>query len=238
MNRKTKMLISIGISLAVTAGVVWMLNTAQKSKEAPAVKQEAMADAPNNAAHELASLEAQREKNPNHPPILLRMAELKRTSGKPKEAVEILSALVKAEPKLVDAHLELGRALYESGDPEAALAATKKVLEIEPKQTDALYNIGAIYGNLGRDEMAKQYFNEAVKANESSESGKQAKAALAQLAQASPAHAQANPAHAGMNPTPSQASAEPGKKVAQLPMPLPRFNNNLPAGHPVMPGSK
>ena len=61
------------------------------------------------------------------------------------------------------------------------MEATRRVLEKDKNQVDALYNLGAIYGNLGNDASAREYFSRAAAAGPASESGQKAKAALAQL---------------------------------------------------------
>ena len=131
--------------------------------------------------HETASLEAELRKNPGHSPILLRLADLAREDGKKTEAIKFLRQAVDADQNNAEARLELGRALFETGQTEAAIAETKKIIESQPRQVDALYNLGAIYGNMGQDALARQYFERAVAAAPDSESGRKSKDALARL---------------------------------------------------------
>ncbi|MGQ9917765.1 MAG: tetratricopeptide repeat protein [Bryobacteraceae bacterium] len=75
----------------------------------------------------------------------------------------------------------MGRACYQAGDTECATATTSRVLELEPENPDALYNLGAIHANSGRKDLARRYWERAVRAAPASESGRMAAAALGKL---------------------------------------------------------
>jgi TolA-binding protein len=51
---------------------------------------------------------------------------------------------------------------------------------------DALYNLGAIYGNLGRDDRAREYWKKAVAESPSTESEKRASEGLRALSGGKP----------------------------------------------------
>ncbi len=188
MTRKWKV---FAIPLAVGALLFWVLlslnrradsGSAGDGKSAPTpAKALRSGSAPANKIHETASLEQELKQNPNHPPILLRLAELAREDGKRTEALKYLQRAVEADPNNADARLEFGRALYDAGQPEAAIAETSRILASQPKHVDALYNLGAIYGNLGQTAQARQYFERAVAADAASESGRKSKDALTKL---------------------------------------------------------
>jgi len=131
--------------------------------------------------HELAGLKDQLKKNPNHTPVLLRMAEVARGLGKTSESIDYLTQAVAGDPANVEARLELGRELFESGKIDKAIEVTKQILEKKPGNVDALYNLGAIYGNIGQDDMAQQYFQKAVASDPNSSSGLKAKKGLETL---------------------------------------------------------
>lgn len=137
--------------------------------------------AADNPDHELKELAVQLQRKPGHIPVLLRMAQLERQKGEWKDAGEHLREAVKNEPTNQDAHLELGRLLYERNDVNGAIGETEKVLELNPKQVDALYNMGAIYANLGNVERAKSYWSKSVAADAASDSGQKARSGLNQL---------------------------------------------------------
>jgi tetratricopeptide (TPR) repeat protein len=90
-----------------------------------------------------------------------------------------LREVLKSEPTNADAHLELGRVLYEKGDRAGGTAETERALAINPKHVDALYNLGAIYANAGDLERARSYWISAMNADPESDSGKQARQSLA-----------------------------------------------------------
>jgi tetratricopeptide (TPR) repeat protein len=69
---------------------------------------------------------------------------------------------VQREPANTDARLELGKALFEAGDVQEAIQQTKAILDGQPDYADALYNLGAIYGNLGQADLARQYWNRLI----------------------------------------------------------------------------
>jgi Flp pilus assembly protein TadD len=131
---------------------------------------------------ELQSLQHDLAQNPAHVPILLRLAQLSREGGKLDKSVEYLRQAVSEDPKNHDALLELGRALFETGDVEGGIRETRRLLELDDSNVDALYNLGAIYGNLGQDDQARQYWKKAVELAPSSESGRRATTGLRQLA--------------------------------------------------------
>ena len=93
-----------------------------------------------------------------------------------------LEKILDRDPANLDARLELGRALYDSGDTDRALKETQRLLADHPGRVDGLYNPGAIYANLNRADLARQYWNQAVVSDPNSDSGKRAKDALVQLA--------------------------------------------------------
>ena len=181
------------IPLAVGLGVFLMLgglnsfhskpSPAPATASAPALG--ANATAPQDPTHEKAALEEELKRKPDHPPILLRLAELARDANQPKVAAEYLKKAVAADPKNLDARLELSRTLYELNDVDGALAESTRLLADHPNQIDALYNLGAIYANLGKTDLARQYWTRAVSTDPASESGRKAADALTKIHQLS-----------------------------------------------------
>jgi Flp pilus assembly protein TadD len=102
--------------------------------------------------------------------------------------VKYLRRLTAADDGNLDGHLELGRALYETNDVAGAIAETNRVLKIDPKNVDALYNLGAIYANVNKPELARQYWTQAVASDPQSDSGRNAQAGLRKLPSGSPVH--------------------------------------------------
>lgn len=137
-----------------------------------------------NSEHELAALTQELEKNSDHTPILLRMAQLARDLGRTGEAIEHLRSALEVEPDNAAARLELGRSLYETGDLSGAIRQTTLVLEQEPTSVDALYNLGAMYGNTMDDARAREFWERAVAIAPDSASGRLAARGLSQLSSA------------------------------------------------------
>jgi Flp pilus assembly protein TadD len=131
--------------------------------------------------HEAKALLSELQKNPDHVPILLRLAQVSRDSGKLDDSLRYLREAVSQDPNNTDANLELGRALFETGDVTGAIQSTEHVLEISPKHADALYNLGAIYGNLSQDDRAREYWEKAAAVAPDSDGGRRAKENLQKL---------------------------------------------------------
>jgi tetratricopeptide (TPR) repeat protein len=179
-------ILSATVLFVIVAGLVYLITKPKGAREAMAPA--AMpAIGPENAAHELASLEESLQKSPGHVPILLRLAELRHKAGETTQAIAHLRAAVKSEPENAEARLELGKLLFESKDIDGAIRETNEILKIDPNNVDALYNLGAIYGNLGKDGLAREYWNRAIVAAPDSESGRKAKSGLQQLTSTPPA---------------------------------------------------
>jgi tetratricopeptide (TPR) repeat protein len=196
MTNAKRALISLAIVAPLLGGLVYVIRM-NKASEPVIQPQSGGAAAPSDAVHELASLEEERKKNPKHVPILLRVAELHKSTGKMNEALAALKEAAAAEPDNADAALELGRMLF--------------------KNADALYNLGAIFGNMGNDAMARDYFQKAVAANPESESAKKANAGLAELAK---------------GPAPVAGGAPSRKDLLPI---LMNKDGKLPSGHPPVP---
>ena len=138
-------------------------------------------DKPLAPERELEDLENSLTRNPEHIPILLRMAQVSRELGNQEEALDHLRKALKVDPKNREARLELGRALFEAGDVDGAIRETEQLLKLDPSSTDGLYNLGAIYGNIGQEDRAREYWTKAVAIAPDSESGQRSKNALDQL---------------------------------------------------------
>ncbi|HEX4997604.1 MAG TPA: tetratricopeptide repeat protein [Terriglobia bacterium] len=193
MNRR--LMIWTLVTLGIVAVVVYEGNRAKSRAESAVNAEDAQGwpeiaapsrtsappDGESGGEHELKALESSLRKNPDHVPILLRMAQVAHDMGKPTDALQHLQEAVKLDPKNVDVKLELGRLLYETGDVAGAARETEELLEIDPSNLDALYNLGAIYGNLGQDDLARKYWRKAVAISPDSESGQRSQEALKQI---------------------------------------------------------
>jgi protein O-GlcNAc transferase len=132
--------------------------------------------------HEEALLTQALARKPDHTPVLLSLAKLAAESGKPKDAERHLREILRHEPGNLEARLELGKALFELGDVNGAIQETGAILKSQPSHPDALYNLGAIYGNIGNNGLARDYWTRLINADPNSESGKRAQKMIAQVA--------------------------------------------------------
>ena len=178
---KTTML-AIALPLALCAAATLVVSRLGPGHKASAATASPAAAAPQNPAHERAALEEQLKQNPDHAPILLRLADLEQESGNSSAAVSYLKKVLAKDSQNEEARLELGRLLYDSGDVDGAIRETKQLLTDHPGQVDGLYNLGAIYANLNRFDLAKDYWSKAITTDAQSDSGRKAKAALDQVA--------------------------------------------------------
>jgi tetratricopeptide (TPR) repeat protein len=185
-SRQFKVIVRAGFIAAFAAVGLFVylsLRSQQAPSERPAVSAQGEAtDSKGSAsAQELQTLQEHLQKKPGHTPILFRMAQLSREMGKTSEAAERLKEILRQEPDNLDARLELGRVLYELGDVAGAIEETERILAKNPQHVDALYNLGAIYANQNRNDLARQYWTQAVAGDPKSESGQNAQRGLQQL---------------------------------------------------------
>lgn len=139
--------------------------------------------APQDATHEKAALQEELNKNPNHAPILLRLAEIEQQEGHTDQAIAHLRQVLQDDPLNGDARLELGRALFDADDIVGAQKETEQLVRDHPTNVDGLYNLGAIHANLGRIDQAREYWKRAVAAGPATDSGQKARQGLEKLNQ-------------------------------------------------------
>jgi Flp pilus assembly protein TadD len=180
MSASRKKWVGMGVSVVLIGGLsLFLVRVIQRSEGSAASRPAPVAA--QNPEHELKALSLELEKKPGHAPILLRMAQIERDKGKLEDAAGHLREAVKTEPSSQEAHLELGRLLYERNDVSGAISETEKVLTLNPEQVDALYNLGAIYANLGNLERARSYWSKAVAVDPAADSSRKAKDGLVKL---------------------------------------------------------
>jgi cytochrome c-type biogenesis protein CcmH/NrfG len=180
MPASRKKWIAMGTSLVLIGAVsAFLLKITTRSETSATSKPSPVAS--DNPEHELKELAVQLQKKPGHTPVLLRMAQLEREKGALDDAAGHLREAIQGEPSNPDAHLELGRLLYERNDVNGAIAETEKVLALNPKQVDALYNLGAIYANLGNAGRARSFWSRAVAADPVADSSRKAQDGLKKL---------------------------------------------------------
>jgi protein O-mannosyl-transferase len=88
--------------------------------------------------------------------------------GELPKAIEKYRALVKDDPLLPDAHVDLAAALALAGKNEEALAEDRAALRLDPAHYDAHMNTGALLSRMGRNGEALADFQLAARARPSS----------------------------------------------------------------------
>jgi arylsulfatase A-like enzyme/Tfp pilus assembly protein PilF len=78
-------------------------------------------------------------------------------------AVEQMRAVLKEDPKIVDAHLTLGNWLKKLKHNDEAIAEFKTVLALKPDNEIAMANLARLYKSLGRTEAAIEGYKGALK---------------------------------------------------------------------------
>jgi tetratricopeptide (TPR) repeat protein len=82
--------------------------------------------------------------------VLVQSARQRLHASDAAAAIPLLGEALEAHPGLVDAQMELGRALLESGgDPAAAIRHFRTALNLDPARADAHYQIGLVLRKTG-----------------------------------------------------------------------------------------
>ncbi len=109
-----------------------------------------------------AALDEGLKKKPDHPPILLRLAELARDAKQREQAADSTNR----DARLEFSRFNVAHALVRAASPLLATPIfstpvtgtdVEGALADHPNQIDALYNIRAIHANLGKIDLARQY---------------------------------------------------------------------------------
>lgn len=99
---------------------------------------------------------------PEHPAVLLRLAELAGLQGQLEEAEILIRRAVAAEPEEGILQATLGRILHSAGRQDAAEAAYRQALALEPGDADTHYNLGSLLEESDRNEEALQAYRGAL----------------------------------------------------------------------------
>ena len=99
---------------------------------------------------------------PNYDPAVLLLADMGIRKGEPDPAIDSLTRLIQARPQQVRAYLLLARAYQAKKSPEQAIAILRKVQSLDPKDPQIPYLIGMALSGQGKDEEARQAFEQSV----------------------------------------------------------------------------
>jgi arylsulfatase A-like enzyme/Tfp pilus assembly protein PilF len=82
--------------------------------------------------------------------------------GNYREAVTVLRKAVELRPKSVNAHYQLGTALFETGDLQGAAPQYEAAVAGFPESADMHYSLAAVYVRIHREEDAKYHLLQAL----------------------------------------------------------------------------
>ena len=99
---------------------------------------------------------------PNHFDALHFLAVLRLHQGRGSEALDLIRAALKLNPRAAPAHSNHGLILRKSGRAEAALAAFDKALALKPDHVEALNNRGGVLYEFGRLDEALASYDKAL----------------------------------------------------------------------------
>ncbi len=88
------------------------------------------------------------------PKILVENAKERQRIGAYDEAIEILNAAVKIDPKFVAAYNRMGLVYFEADKKDESVEAFKKAIAIDPKHLDSRLGLGETYSTLTRNDLA------------------------------------------------------------------------------------
>ena len=101
-------------------------------------------------------------------PRLMSQARSALSRGNAKEAIQILSTHLQAEPNDVSARVLLGQAFSLAGQDDRAMQEFETVLQTEPENFVALAALGEIYEQAGRSDKAEPLLARAARASHGS----------------------------------------------------------------------
>ena len=82
-----------------------------------------------------------------------------------KLAEKLLKKVINVDPKLVNAHINLGYIYSELGNHSSSLKPWLKAYELSPSSDIVLYDIGYAYHSLKKYELAMEYYKKCLKVN-------------------------------------------------------------------------
>lgn len=83
----------------------------------------------------------------------------------PAEAMEAYERALRADPRMADAHVNLGRLHHEAGNTEEAMRHYRAALDIDPQHDVALFNLGVALEDSGRVDEAIRVYRGAIAAD-------------------------------------------------------------------------
>jgi tetratricopeptide (TPR) repeat protein len=124
--------------------------------------------APEEPEAAIAEFEKELERDPDHYPSLLQIAQLLTRLGRPADALPFAEKAVRVAPGIPGARLVLGRALLETGDAVRAVTELEKGAELAPQSADMHFSLARAYQRAGREQEAARAREEFLKLDRAS----------------------------------------------------------------------
>lgn len=110
-------------------------------------------------------LKAELENDPDHVQAMLYLADIDVKRNQPDNAKPLLERVVKLDPGLALAHLDLGILYSDGGLNDDALRELALAAKLDPNDVDVHWRLGRLYRTLGKKEEAKVEFDKASSLN-------------------------------------------------------------------------
>ena len=102
------------------------------------------------------------QREPRHAGALHMLGVIAACTGRPRDAVQLITRAIASEPRDPLAHHHLGLALAEAGQPLAALASFERAAGLREDYAEPCYHAGNVLRGLGRAEQALASFQRAI----------------------------------------------------------------------------
>ena len=98
----------------------------------------------------------------NDPKVLLENSKEKQRIGAYDEAMEILNAAIKIDPKFIPAYNQMGLILFEAGKKDESVEAFKNAIAIDPENLNSRLGLGKTYSMITRNDLAVEQYLKAA----------------------------------------------------------------------------
>jgi tetratricopeptide (TPR) repeat protein len=109
--------------------------------------------------------QAELANDPNHVQSMLYLADSHIQMNQPESALPLLEKVVKLDPSVSLAHLDLGIIYSDSGKNEDAMRELTLAAKLKPDEVNVHWRLGRLYRTLGKKDQAKAEFDKASSLN-------------------------------------------------------------------------
>lgn len=120
-------------------------------------------------------------KNPNDLEHLVQLGNLLYDSGDFNNAIEPYGKALAITPANNNVRNDYAVCFFNTGNPERAIKELNTILASEKNNITALFNMGIIHSNIGKMELAKNYFSRVIELQPASEFASKARSMMESL---------------------------------------------------------